>query len=272
MCISTSKAYFGGTTILISETTVNSNRVHVLGYQNTAQNLTVGPNAMIIMIPSEETITSRNVLDTTNCKHILSRMIDALRPLDRGAQNASSEMFGLNKHLVEVFNSGIYTIATASNPQLIPSALHRIPENKRPAINDELFEFLGVARKGWQFALCCFDNKETVKADPLLWWYNPIDTETFILPGIDCHTGGIPSATDLVQRDHWLIFGSDRFDQGFSSRVDYGRNIPADTLKYLPKSVVGYNINSRGQNGDFIADVNAVRNGNFGTKVLPFAA
>jgi hypothetical protein len=268
MCISTAEAFFGGTTILISETTINDKRIHVLGYQNTARNLAVGPNAMIIMIPTIESLTSKNLIDTTGCKKIFQNMMEAIRPVERSAKKIGLEMMGLSSQ-VEVFTSGIYTIATASDPRMIPAALHKIPENKRPAINLELFEFLGVARKGWQFALCCFDNKEEAKADPLVWWYEPTDEDNFILPGIDCHTGGIPSATELVQRDHWLIFGSDRFEAGMSSRVTYGRNIPDSVMQYLPKSVVGCKISNRGKNGDFIASVNAVRNGNYRTDILP---
>jgi hypothetical protein len=270
MCISTAEAFFGGTTILISETTINDKRIHVLGYQNTARNLAVGPNAMIIMIPAYERLTGQNVVDTTGCKRIFQNMRDTIRPVERSVK-VGFEMMGLNSH-VEVFTSGIYTIATASDPQMIPAALHRIPQNKRPAINLELFEFLGVARKGWQFALCCFDNKEEAAADPLVWWYEPTDKDNFILPGIDCHTGGIPSATELVKRDHWLIFGSDRFEAGISSRVNYDRNITSSVMQYLPKSVVGCKISTRGKNGDFIAGVNAVRNGNYRTNILPFAA
>jgi hypothetical protein len=272
MCISTAEAFFGGTTILISETTINDKRIHILGYQNTARNLAVGPNAMIVMIPTSESLNSQNVLDTTGCKRILQSMIDTINSLERSVGKSGFQTLGLASNSVEVFTSGIYTIATASDPRMIPAALDRIPKNKRPAINLELFEFLGVARKGWHFALCCFDNTAAVKADPLVWWYEPTDEDNFILPGIDCHTGGIPSATELVQRDHWLIFGSDKFGAGMSSRVNYGRNIPDSVMQYLPKSVVGCKISDRGKNGDFIAGVNAVRKGNYRTDILPFAA
>jgi hypothetical protein len=247
MCVSNAPANFNGT-IIYSGISGDS---HVLGYQNQMQNLSSGPNAMILHFPAKVKMTQANVLVTENCPNILKNMKEAIesnQPVMRSFSMTEAKS-------VQVFDSGIYTIILADDARSIPSVLHLVPANKRPSLNTQLFTFYAEQFPECQIALCCFDSKDVVKSDPLIWVYSPIDVNTFHLPGLDCHTGGIPN-NDYVNRDHWLIFGSDK-----GEIVYYTDNIPTATKKFLPGKVIGFNLNSESRNGDFKVPVKSLAKG-----------
>lgn len=218
--------------------------VHVLGYQNTAQNNVkhlnrisyplsglagfwnklrdifsfrrvspsageAGGNAMILPFPCvPRTMSRQNVLDTESCPHILKDMAKAVKPMPTARSlGFASQSYGAAP--VEIFEAaGIYTVVLAQDARDIPAALGQVPEEKRPKPNPELFEAYAKWYPDWTIALCCFNNEDLKEARPLLWWYQPLNPEKLFLPAVDCHTGKVPKLEAKVMVDHTLAVGS----------------------------------------------------------------
>lgn len=88
MCVAAAPARFTGTILYHGlRNHAEHGRVHVLGYQNTAQNLAPGPNAMLLHLPAAG-MTRANFIDTSRCPRVLRDMVDTLRPVSRGPAGA----------------------------------------------------------------------------------------------------------------------------------------------------------------------------------------
>ncbi|NJM53494.1 MAG: hypothetical protein HC846_08980 [Blastocatellia bacterium] len=207
-------------TILYAAEVVNlqDKTVHVLGYQNRAQNniknFSVSPvkfwnkfknifsspeneqgNAMILPFPAvPRTMSKENVLDTEKCPKILKDIAEALKPPPPRSQGFQLQSQGSERATVQVFEAaGIYTVVLADDARAIPDALDQVPKEKRPKLNPELFDAYAKWYPDWTIALCCFNNDDLQEALPMLWWYGPMFPEKLFLPALDCHTGSIPS-------------------------------------------------------------------------------
>jgi hypothetical protein len=270
MCVSAAPARFSRTTVFAGEAQRNGSVVHVLGYENTAQNR-IGPvrrfarwrsstvgNAMLLHFPATPgSMSQANVVETESCPHILSDMVRALFPpvaaVDAALRPTTAQS-------VEVFDSGIYTVVLASDASAIPDALHRVPRAKRPEISDALFTWYTRQFPGWPVALCCFDNRDARHATPTLWWYEPLFPEFLFAPAIDAHTGDPPDLDESVEVDHRVVLGATGSNMGVS--VEYSDPLPPGVSSLLPPSVVGAGFSRvRMPNGDFIATVDSVRSG-----------
>jgi hypothetical protein len=253
MCVSFAKADFRGTTVLLNEVTRSPNGlVHVLGYQNTVVNYSDRPNAMLIHVPSNALMTPRNLFDTRSCTYILDDMVKALEPpVARSLGAGTRGGIFAPKGLVQVFDHDIYTVVMAQFAEDIPGVLGLVREDRRPDLNVPIANFYGRACPGYTFMLFCFNNRDARRAAPVVMWYNPLPLRDgrFGLPGIDCHTGGVPDMTDKVGVDHWLIVGSDRMQGG--EWVNYRDEIPQDIRPYLPERVMGLHLEMKMRNGDF---------------------
>lgn len=287
MCVSLAPAKFSKTTLYIGEALKGNKLVHVLGYQNTAQNLSDVPqvlssarrqrtdafwesmmdelpgttgNAMILPFPAAEEMTEENVIDTSGCKRILKDMASAIRPSTRGGALLSAS-YGAKS--VRVFDTGIYTVVLATAPTLIPGVLNQVPEAKRPPLNEEVFEAYEKWYPGWQVALCCFNNSEAVEADPLMWWYEPKFPKGLFAPGLDSHTGGVPVLDSDVDVDHTIVLGSYRMgEKGYEVRYS-DKSVPDATMALLPDRVIGESFGGSYRNGDFGFYVSDVHEGKF---------
>lgn len=252
MCVSVDKADFRNTTLLISEARhpATGKKVHVLGYQNAAVSYSSGPNAMILHFPAHP-MTQENVVDTSGFPWFLQDLVHAVTPpsLGRSIPGAAG---------VEVFDHGIYTVVLAANASFVFSALPLVPEEKRPPFNQRLFDWYGSMWPDWPVALCCFNNRQAAQADPMLWWYEPLDDSWLLAPSIDCHTGEVPDLDADVAVDHWVIAGLQerRFPNLVPVRYRDETAIPAFAAALLPSYVVGVKIETRLQNGDFLFPAN----------------
>lgn len=256
MCVSTAPAEFTGTIVHLGKKYhKHHGEIFVLGYQNTAQNYSSGPNAMLLHFPAMG-MTQQNFLDTRPCRHILKDMVKALTPVSRGISFG-----GLSKGSVQLFEHDIYTVVLASDVSLIPSVLPLVPANKRIAINQPLFNFYAQWFSGYAAALCCFDNRQAADAAPLLVWYRPINPYYFQLPALDCHTGGVPDLEAQVAVDHWVLLSSDDMSPGRSHAVHYTDSVPASVQAFLPQRVIGQRFSGRMRNGDFGIGLSDVREG-----------
>jgi hypothetical protein len=247
MCVSTALANFAGTTLFLGK---KMHPVHgtvfVLGYQNTVQNLSDGPNAMLLHLPAMY-MTPENFLDTRQCRSILKDMVRSFMPHTRSAFGG----LAAKGKSVQVFDHDIYTIVLAENAALIPDELYRVPDHKRIAVNQPLFDFYARYFRSCAVALCCFDNRQAREAAPLLMWYKPTDPYFFQLPALDCHTGEVPSLTSPVAVDHWVILASDDMQTSRSHTVHYSDMVPSDVRAFLPDRVIGRYFSGRMRNGDF---------------------
>lgn len=232
-------------TIIYAAEVVNSQAktVHVIGYQNRAQNnihgyyssknptperigfwdkvknilippplknsLETTGNAMILPFPAvPHTMSKANVLDKKNCPDILKDMADAVQPPPITGSFSFSQSMVMSA-AVEVFEAaGIYTVVLAQDARDIPNALSQVPKEKRPKLNPVLFNAYAKWYPEWTFALCCFNNEEAKDALPLLWWYEPSNPEKLFMPALDCHTGNVPTLNTSVLVDHSLAVGS----------------------------------------------------------------
>lgn len=291
MCCSVSPnvpVLFSNTILYASEVKKDSGEVvHVLGYQNKVQNdylnesstdswlqdslnkiksfISAQGNAMILPFPCvPKTMSEENVLGTENCPKILQDIAKALEPVSASPQILSFGAQSVPTRSVQVFDTGIYTVVLAEDARDIPSALNRVPRQKRPALNPILFEVYARWYPEWTIALCCFDNREAKLAQPLLWWYKPMYEEKLFLPALDCHTGDVPDLNAKVLVDHTVAVSSYKWDgesleEKRFAGVYYRDSIPVHIKPFLPDKVIGDIYQERMPNGDFTCDLNDVR-------------
>ena len=228
MCCSVSpniEVRFSNTILYAAEVVdLQGETVHVLGYQNRAQNnVKTGfwnklresfrvnsGNAMILPFPSvPRTMSKANVLNTENCPHSLKDIARAVVPPIEPLLMQSFGRAAQSAPVVEIFEAaGIYTVVLAQDARDIPDALSQVPKEKRPKLNPELFDAYAKWYPDWTIALCCFNNEDAKEALPMLWWYQPMNPEKLFLPALDCHTGNVPKLNADVLVDHTLAVGS----------------------------------------------------------------
>ena len=277
MCVTLSPANISNTILYGAEIELKHGIQHVLGYQNNPVNLAPGPNAMILPFPANNLMGKENIIDTSEHKNILNNIADSIT--NPYLSNTKSIQLNSGSRSVQVFDSGIYTIILAQNAADIPSALSKVPVEKRPALNKGIFDAYAKWYPDWQVALCCFNNKDDTstalindrpianvfnkrKVEPLLWWYTPMDKSHLFLPMLDAHDGNVPDLKSKVKRDHTIAIGSFRHKAKYKveySHLLYSKTIPIgfeppedDISKYLTKTVNGSILDGfYTKNGDF---------------------
>lgn len=293
MCVSLAPARFSNTTLYAAEVLADRKVLHVLGYQNTAQNLyraavpldegdwdwqnprgkpakgaTGNGNAMILPFPAAPgSMSQANVLSTAQCPRILKDMAEAVRPRMRGSRGLS---FGADSFIaksVQIFEHDIYTVVLATDARLIGKVLDAVPAEKRPKMQLEILDAYAAWYPDWAVALCCFNNGRAKEAKPLLWWYEPMKPEFLFAPALDSHTGGVPDLAAEVEVDHSVAFGHYAAEAG--EDVAYSDAIPAAIRPFLTPKVVGGQFNEVMPNGDFVCRVSDIRRGDFSPKRLP---
>lgn len=250
MCCTLHPAVLSNTVLYAGEAEREGRLVHVLGYQNKAANLADGPNAMILPFPSSKFMGPKNCLESEGLRWLMNDLAASITP-HRFARSKSSTVgavYGSSRVLT--FDSGIYTVVLAEDARDIPSALHKVPEEKRPDINDKIFDAYARFYQGWPIALCCFNAKKQVEQDPLIWWYEPADRDVLFAPALDAHDGRPPVLDRQVKVDHTVVFGSALHPKGVTVRPR--REIPDHVKPFIATRVVGYKYtNNMMLNGDF---------------------
>ena len=262
-CCSLAPASFSASKGLASEAIKDGKLVHLLAYQNIAANKNnrSGGNAMFLPIPAKAgSMSEKNILNTSKAPNILIDMELSLENLLKGEQ-PSKEGTGGADFPVKIFNSDIYTIVLATDPTQIPKALNLVPANKRPQLNKAIFDAYAKWYPGWTFALCCFDNKKSIFAKPMLWWYEPIDTKTLFFPGLDEHDGAVPVLKSEVKVDHVLMFSVPQLKDETGHKVDYSDRLNEPLKSLLPKNVLGRSYYGKMAQGDFQVNVADLRKG-----------
>jgi hypothetical protein len=157
-----------------------------------------------------------------------------------------------------LFEHDIYTVVLAANAALIPEALSLVPEHRRIPANRPLFDFYARMYPDYAVALCCFDNRDAARSDPLLLWYTPLYPDRYELPAIDCHTGGVPDIGAPAYVDHWVILGTDEepdLQDGAwgTARMDWSEEVRSSAAgAFLPAAITGRTYTGLHPNGDFM--------------------
>ena len=249
MCCTLFPAVLSKTVLYAGEALIDGKLVHVLGYQNTAKNTASGPNAMILPFPTSVHMGPGNVVDTSECKDVLTKYGELFK---RG-NDRRSRSFSASKGFdsVQVFDSGNYTIVLADNVNLIKGALTLVDAARRPDINADVLRRMGELYPDWPIAVCCFNSAEMVENEPMVWWYEPKNPDQLFAPALDAHDGGPPDPKAMVNVDHTIVIGSTINPRGKDAH-HIGR-LTGDVTKYLASKVEGKKYdNIYLPNGDFV--------------------
>lgn len=274
MCCSLDYAHFIGTKILGHRMNMPEvGDVQVILYQNQVLSENGVPNAMLLHVPTEVAMGPENFIDMTDTPSVLEDMVDALRPpVSRSLDSMMIGSASLGKSVVQVFDSGPYTVVLADNAEDIHGALSRVPKAKRPEIKKSLLEFCQKTYPvGYKFFLACFNNSNLSEPPPIGYWYVPTaeQKDYFMIPAIDSHTGEPPQLFARVNVDHYIFLSTENMADG--SKVYYSDDIPDDVLRFLPTKIVGREYRHSLPNGDFRFPVELVAKGHMpkGERVAP---
>lgn len=162
---------------------------------------------------------------------------------------------------VQVFEHGIFTIASAKNPTDILEAMAIIPENKRAFINPELLEFYERGYPDNSFAMAFWDSNQADARIQLAYYFQSLEPDNYFFPAVDnqdnsgVHTGGAP-VDKPVDRNHYLYWGSDE-DYPNEAGVDMsilfdGRFVSSEFARWLPRTIFGTRayLSGKTENGD----------------------
>ena len=262
MCMTLAPSRMSGTILYAAETTKNDRLIHVMGYQNRAENLGSGPNAMLLPIPSALPMGPENAVDMTTAKTVLRDYErEYLAQHTRRTRGTKSFSLGRDDHdEVQVFDSGSYTVVLASDTKFIHTALGQVPAHKRPKPNPMIFEAYGKLYPGWHIALCCYNG--SVDAEPMVWQYEPLDPSHLWLPALDGHDGKAPNLNAVVERDHTVIVSLVNSPRSKVACDTKFRDTLPVTHQYLfGSSFHGIQAHGRTKNGDVMVPIKDIPSG-----------
>lgn len=257
MCICVAPSEMKNTKLYVGEGHYKGKDVHVLAYQNDAENLSDGPNAMVLPFPTSEEMTPDNVINTRSFKGFLKDIGDASKQVTRSLGKSVGVAAGAASFGAQVFHVGSYTVVLAKHVKYIPEALKQVPEKRRPEINARFLMHYGSMYKDQPIAICCWSGY--IEAEPLLWWYVPKDKSTLFIPTMDSHDGNPPDLMARVEADHIISVGSaDDSRVGHRNTVRYKDTIPTEVRGLLPNYVYGTSVRGKVKNGDMFVEANSL--------------
>jgi hypothetical protein len=268
MCCTLEPAVLTNTRIYAAEVMREGTLCHVIGYQNSVETRSYGPNAMLLPFPAEGKVGRENLVNGAAFKDILGSYDEAVERLSPTSKSFSrgfddDELLGAVAGAAsryEVFESGSYTIALAETPAALGHAVREIPENRRPKVPVRFLIALGKMYPNWPFALCCFEDSME-KPEPLFWWYKPRFPEVLFAPAIDAHDGNPPDMGARVQRDHTLAFASSLSNRPIDPNLqhDISKQVPKEHQWMFDARVCGRQIQEPTENGDFVYPLEMIR-------------
>ena len=275
MCVSSSPARLENTAIL---TSVNDQNEVLSIYENDAANGNDsqeyrGANSMIFAVPSN--INNIELVSLKTCPNFLTDLAGFIR-------NYGSRGLGMGmKGAVKIIDyDDLYTVVIAENASDIPNIINdspQIPSNRQIQPNQTLFDFFDAYYKKvfldfygyteWSFIIALFNTTSLKRGRVGITYPLPQSNQLFI-PGLDCHTGGIPDITNPIDRDHTLIFMLSEIS-GHSVPVNLNNStfrepIPNDLKKLFPvpgKAIIVDKVGSNHRNGDWMIHINDLKDG-----------
>lgn len=263
MCITVAEARLSDTKIYAAEARKPTGEiVHVLGYQNKVSDAR-GPNAMLLPFPAAGSVGRENLVNGAQFAGVLGyydEAIERLRPMTKSvSRNFSAAAADEDIDLLDVFQSGSYTIALVQKATALRQALMLMPGKVRPDISNALILALAKLYPNWPMALCCFEGGMS-DPEPLFWWYEPRFPDRIFAPGLDAHSGGPPNVRGPVHRSHTLAFSA--LDSSASPDAQlWGQlqNVPAQHRWMFNPRVCGRKLNEETPNGDFVYPLAEIR-------------
>lgn len=269
MCVTFFESKLSDTILYAAETERGGRRVHVMAYQNRAQNLAKGPNAMLLPIPAAAPLSADNTLDMRIYSGILGDYVATYGHYQPSRIRwANTSLYKTGAAEAQVFDSGSYTVVLAKDARVIPAALARVPENRRPAPNRAIFSAYARYYPGWHMALCCYDG--AIEAEPLVFWYEPLFPDRLFAPALDAHDGNPPDLGAKVWRDHYVFFASLRAKRGMVLRKKQTHSaLLANIRPLFLERFAGTDLRDLGANGDFWLDIKDLDSETIGFETLP---
>ena len=225
---------------------------HVLTYQNSPQNLADGPNCMMLHIQSRMPLNPANIIDTSKAGNLLKDISLGMLPISR--------TFAPQNHVIEM---GIYHIALLNDPSSakVEQTLSRIPPEKRPRIPDDYIEFYADVFEGFPLVLCCFNNRESKNASPIMVHYDPIYPEIFMFNTLDGH-GKLPVIGERHQFHQVVVTGSYKINEAGNGFVPFQTDgISSHLLPWIPEFGTAEQVNCALPNLDLLTDARIVGQG-----------
>lgn len=283
MCISAWPTEFSSTITGTWEVLVEDRLQHVLWYQNRVGNKSGGghpPGAALppfmgncLIIPLLGSWDSIRLLNTVSAPSLLMDVQFAMRmPPSRGLEMESpvAASWGGSGGKMVFLKFDIYDIVIAENAIDIPAVLDQIVPEKRPRVNDEVFQMMNDWY-GCPVAVCCFSDVERGESKPLAFAFEPLYPSNLVVYTFDGHDGKAPDPKKIVRLDHTIFVGSYLTDPKYCANIRYSDDIAPDLRPYLLNHAMGVNLNQQVmENGDFVFQTKAVRAGYFeGFRGLP---
>jgi hypothetical protein len=257
MCCTFTASEMSDTRIYVGEAKRQGKLVHVLAYQNAA--ITHGPNAMVLPFPTETKMGAENVVDTRQFKNFLKDIGEASRHITKGFGTRRGMTLGaaaMSDSLAEVFDVGSYTVILADNVFQIPEALSRVSAEKRPSVSTDFLIGYGELYPEQPIAVCCWNG--SIEAEPLMWWYEPINDKQLFIPTMDAHDGDAPKVGARVYTDHLISVGSTEGNMGNKVHYSQARNMTDEVKELLPLWVHGKKLEQSLPNGDCFVKTNTL--------------
>ncbi len=226
-------------------------------------------NALVIPLMTDNFDSVRLLRETAKTPSLLTDIRTVVQPVSRGVLRKGIPFGTKGTDQVRIEQFDIYTLVTASRASLIPDAVKAVPSNKRPPLNQAIFEKL----EEWYdcpFVVACFDNAQAGESKPIAYAFEPRYPGQFLIYTLDGHDGTVPNLDETVTLDHAIFAGSYRSSKG--RPVNYRDTIPAALKKYVPTHVVGdaFPVGTKLINGDILVHVDDVIEGNWAPlRVLP---
>lgn len=260
MCITSEPAVLKGTILLAHSFRDSAGNVqNLLGYKNKAKSLIRGGNCMIFAIPAISG-SKVEIIDMTDHHDLLDDYAKLFQERSRGDSFGVKGLLSLSDRSIEIVERGSYTVVIASQASDIPAALALVKPEKRPRVNQALFDGLDSLYGAWEaeggkrFVIACWAGD--IDPEPILLHYRPIPSfeGKHVLPGLDAHDGGVPVPGELVETDHTIIVGlDDDNNEAYPKDADWDlRKVPADLRAKLPRLVIGRKVNDDLPNGDWV--------------------
>lgn len=244
MCVTSNKAHLHGTKVglLINLLT----RTHTLFYQNEMVNLASGPNCMILPILGE--MLPNGLTDTTVYGKFMEEIVKQTAIQSKNASR-SAVSFGGKGITMEKVGKYDIIIAKGAETEDIVAALSMVDENKCPTIPADLLNWYKDFYQNPQLLICCFDNADEERAQPIMVEFTPRVFEKVLLPGADSHDGKVPRIGSPTDRDHTLVlgvYGNESYDD--LSPVYFSQKVPQQIKEATWKSI---DTNNEEVNGDW---------------------
>ena len=235
MCIVSAKAELTKTKILSMPL---DNGRHLISYKNKAENKSGKVNSMILPIPGK--LSKDWFYDTTEYN-------DFMDEIERRTKVNLTRSLGIERGFksksIEEFSLGIYKVISTND---IDALIDRLGVYG-PDISDELLDFFKNHYKGWNFVCCIFDGDKKMDSQPIMFEYEPFDSDWVYFPTMDSHTGGAPDLNESVKLDHTLMTEHSGLEGDTIKEVHFKQEVP-EVLRR--RKYAAFNPKGSLQNGD----------------------